>query len=200
MRTYYHGTTMECARSILKNGFDNETDTVWNCSDCDKLYVRDENHSNWDNDSNECVFFTVESAQIAAAFKNSQDTSVAVFKFYVANDVAEDYFFEDDSCENMSGCFQIEKSDLVDLIKKGLVRCELYEAKNAYIPYLRVFYLRSFIDSPYMFIGDRLLRQAIELVNTGDCFIEELSCYDSLELVCEYEEVDEIQVLPAFAA
>ncbi len=198
MKTFYHGTTMECARSILKKGFNSETDTVWSCSDCDKLYVRDLNSNNW-NDEDECIYFTIESGQIAAAYLNSLETSIAVFKFMVDDDVAEQFFEEDYSCENMDGCYQIEKVDLDKLIEQGAITCELYEAKDAYIPYLRPFYLRFIADSPYMYIEDQLLRYTIEKIQNVELYMEDLSNYSGLEFVSQIEGKP-IDNLVAFAA
>lgn len=167
MRTFYHGTTMESARSILKNGFNGETDTVWNCSDCDKLYVRDKD-SNAIFDEDEAIYLSVSAGQIAAAVFDSKETSIAIFKFEVEDDVADSYFDEDDSCPNMDGSYQIDKSDLDYLISRNKIKCTLFESKNAYIPYLRVFYLTGVIESEYMDIDDSMLYEAVNIAAKGD--------------------------------
>ena len=180
MKHYYHGTTVEAAKSIISNGFDGATDTVWNCSNSDLLYVRDKELFEED----EAKYLCVESGQIAAAVTDSKETSIIVFEFLVPDEVAEKYFEEDDSCENMDGCFQIDRDELTSLVERGTIQVRVYEAKDAYIPYLRVFYISGLISNRNMTINDDLLYRACETVAKSDAcayLYEDLFGFNSFE-------------------
>lgn len=196
-RVFFHGTSMESAMTILNEGFDDCVNTIWSCSDDTKLYLRelkqDSEEDDWCEDPK---YLCIESGKIAAAIQGSQSTSIALFRFEMDEEIADEYVEADDSCENMEDCFQIDKSDLEKLISEGKIKCTLLESKDAYIPYMRVFYLTGVINNDYMDIDDDLLYRSVEIVSKTNCYIDELWEFNEPEEYAEYTS----SMAPAAAA
>ncbi len=175
MRTFYHGTTVESAMQILKNGFAGVIDsTIWNVSDADKLYMRE---LNCDEDGyDESLRYCIENAQIAAAIRNSMDSRIAVIKFIVDDKAIiqfDEMFESDDSCDNMEDCFQVDKVLLQECIDNGTIKASIDVYDDAYVPYLRVFYLAG-LEMSYLDIEDNLLIKAIEIAKNSNVWLEEI--------------------------
>lgn len=110
-RILYHGTTMENAITMLGSSFSSIVDeTVWNCSDDDMLYMAEKDY---DGEENEGLRIAAEAAQIAAAYLGSESSDLVVLKLEIPEFMFEEaYVTEDDSCDNMYGCWQIKQNDL----------------------------------------------------------------------------------------
>lgn len=110
-RILYHGTTMENAITMLGSNFSSIVDeTVWNCSDDDMLYMAEKDY---DGEENEGLRIAAEAAQIAAAYLGSESSDLVVLKLEIPEFMFEEaYVTEDDSCDNMYGCWQIKQNDL----------------------------------------------------------------------------------------
>lgn len=181
---FYHGTSKENADKILKEGFSNEKDTIWNCSDPEMMYVvketEDEDELCW-NYFTDAKELALNASQIAAAFFNSQSSSTVVFEFDVSFDVSEDfdcYFEPDCSCENMadSDCYQVTAQNLNRLIKAGFVKVTVHTFSKCYNPSLRVFYLprnNEYLES----IADEMVEKALSAIK--DVYIDDIfGCFE----------------------
>lgn len=114
-RILYHGTTMENAITMLGSNFSSIVDeTVWNCSDDDMLYMAEKDY---DGEENEGLRIAAEAAQIAAAYLGSESSDLVVLKLEIPEFMFEEaYVTEDDSCDNMYGCWQIKQNDLKKIL------------------------------------------------------------------------------------
>lgn len=180
----YHGTSMENARKILKYGFSDEKDTIWNVSDPEMVYLAEEQNpeecvDDFESYITESKVTAIEAGQIAAAWFNSKSSDTVVFEFEVPEEVIG-LFEDDDSCENTYGCCQINALELNDLISKSQIKVKMHTLHGSYIPYLRVFYLNGLLKSYLQYIEDTMLVKAMDTV--GSTYIEDLhGCYDSLK-------------------
>lgn len=180
----YHGTSMEKAKEILKYGFSDEKDTIWNVSDPEMVYLAEE------QDPEECVedfesYITeskvtaIKAGQIAAAWFNSKSPDTVVFEFEVPEEVIG-LFEPDDSCENAYGCCQVNALELNDLISKGQIKVKMHTLYGSYIPYLRIFYLNNLSRVYLKYVEDAMLIKAMDAV--GTTYVDDLhGCYDSLK-------------------
>ena len=180
----YHGTSMENAKKILKYGFSDEKDTIWNVSDPEMVYLAEEqNPEECDDDFDSYItdskLTAIEAGQIAAAWFNSKSSDTVVFEFEVPEEVIG-LFEDDDSCENAYGCCQVNALELNDLISKGQIKVKMHTLHNSYIPYLRIFYLNNLSRVYLKYIEDTMLMKAMDTV--GTTYIDDLhGCYDSLK-------------------
>lgn len=120
---YYHGTSVESANKILKEGFKNH-DKNWVCSFDNNVYA-------WcTGDDYESNQLAIGNAQIAAAIQGSTENKVAVISFEL-----DDSFdaLPDISCSNMDGAYSIPVNQLKDI--------DLNVEYFPYNLYFRVFYL-----------------------------------------------------------
>lgn len=180
----YHGTSMEKAKKILKYGFSDEKDTIWNVSDPEMVYLAEEqNPEECDDDFDSYItdskLTAIEAGQIAAAWFNSKSSDTVVFEFEVPEEVIG-LFEDDDSCENAYGCCQVNALELNDLISKGQIKVKMHTLHNSYIPYLRIFYLNNLSRVYLKYIEDTMLMKVMDTV--GTTYIDDLhGCYDSLK-------------------
>ena len=139
MKTFYHGTTVENAEKIIKEGFDEPDDMIWDVSVPGYIYLTDES---FDDEETEDWAKTraIEAAQIAAAHYDSMKTSVILFKFTVPDELAAE-FEPDDSCENADGCVQGTTEFCNKLVDEGYV--STIEVEDAYHPMFRLMFLPS---------------------------------------------------------
>jgi len=194
---FYHGTAYENAMKIKEKGsFLGEVKTIWDVSDEDMLYMRkgedfSSNYDSDDEDEYEVLIETVESAQIAAALTNSKESCICYFEFDIPEDIVEEYVDEDDSCENMHGCYQISRKVLDQGIRSGKINTKLYKVCNTYNPNLRIFYLAGLYNrknaSAFLQIEDELLEQALDAISGTEYFI------DCMYEFC-VEEKEEIEI------
>lgn len=188
MKTYLHGTSYENACNILSNGLSDEKDTIWKCSDCEKMYVRDA-------DEDDAEYLCVESGQIAAAYTNSTSTNICIVRIIMPDEIAEDYVEDDDSCQNMYGCYQIEIKDLIKLHAENKIQIYIDTYEDGYVPYLRPFYLAN-VDSSYMTIQDRLLNQALNVIrNSHACYLDDIFSYGDKIYTQAYGKFDDYKMI-----
>lgn len=109
-----HGTTLERAQDILRNGFDERDDIpyVWNCSDSSVLYAYNVAKFNeYDDHDVQSLFRAITesfgNAQIAAAL-----TSKASYIVTFVIDVPENIANPDESCLNMEHAITIDRVHL----------------------------------------------------------------------------------------
>ena len=143
---YYHGTDYASGLNIIENGF-SDADTVWTCSDDSVTYLVSENYDggpyyedNYEPKNVPAFGFATGAAQIAAANCNQLTDKVIVFEFEIPDDIE---LHEDSSCENMYHCYQIDNDTLNEYIRTNKIKMTTYILHKAYVPYLRVFYLKD---------------------------------------------------------
>lgn len=166
MKTYFHGTSYENALNILRDGFLDEPDRIWTCSNDDKMYFRDA-------DSEDAKFLCIESGKITAAYTDSNSTLIALIIMEMSDELADEIMEEDDSCENMYDSYQIDLVDLRKYILSNDIGIKIQMYADCYIPYLRPFYLTN-ITERYMYIEDDTLKRAINIIARSDTFIDEI--------------------------
>lgn len=169
MRKFMHGTDYESALDIVKNGFRSNKSTVWTCSNADMLYVRDA-----DNEDTE--YLTIEAGQIAAAYRGSNSTRIGVIAIEMSDELADEIVEDDNSCENTEGCYQILIDDLMTYLKTGDIKVTIEVYDDAYVPYMRAFYLSN-LNSEYLQIKDNLLLQAMRVLSNNSVYIEDIFMY-----------------------
>ncbi|MBO5435898.1 hypothetical protein J6A31_08900 [bacterium] len=173
----YHGTNFEAAQDIIKNGFCSKN-LIWSCSDENMTYLVHDKH--------ECALnFAIEAGQIAAAHNGSNSTSVAVFRITLD----EDEVLPDISCPNMDDCYQIDSSDLNELIENKKATLELRVVENAYNPHFRPFYLPSY-NNFYNIPDDGMLIAAVDIIrksNSAYCICDYI--YDSHSYTDDYNDL-----------
>lgn len=177
----FHGTDYESAVDILQNGLREDVDTVWTCSRDDMLYMRKTDE--YEDDPYEIEYLSIVSGQIAAAYKGRNDTRIAILVLEMPDDLAEKIVEIDDSidtctCDNIvrERTYQALKCDINDGIKNGQIKASINVYDNAYVPYLRPFYLVS-LSHEYMVIEDQKLEDAMNVIRKSDAFIDELFTY-----------------------
>lgn len=177
MKKLYHGTSIESARNIVKNGFDNPVETIWNCSDPDVLYVRNSEefaYDDYESPETEAIRECIYSGQIAAAMADSKETKIAVLEFLVPDEIFESEFEKDYSCENMDGCYEIPKDVLQELIDNGTIKMNILVSDDAYIPYLRIFYLSSLVGNRNMDFYDETLENVCKEIAKQGMYLDEI--------------------------
>lgn len=194
MVTLYHGTDSESADMIIEKGFKNP-DSIWSCSDIRKTYVvkRNDYFDDEENDYFDCsdaFYFALETAQIAAAHKDSRKTDVSIFRMQMTDEIFEDNFLPDLSCENMENCYCIDSEDLTQLIKSGQITLTRFTVFDAYNQYLRAVFLSRL--SPYYIVKEPLLEDAIDKIKAcaPSCefydMMDRCSCIEPTEIPAEY--------------
>lgn len=191
-RILYHGTTMENAIAMVGSNFSSIVDeTVWNCSDDDMLYMVEKDY---DGEENEGLRFAAEAAQVAAAYLGSESSDLVVLKFEIPEAMFDDATVsEDDSCDNMYGCWQIEQNDLEKSCSFGCptekeIGVSIIVLHNAYNRELRPFYLpeNDFLKD----LDDQLLAEAVHAVHVSDAvnriYDDVISVWDSEEELGKY--------------
>jgi len=118
---FYHGTTMEAAQSILREGFGGGS-TCWNCSDDECVYLWEAAPES--EDEMYGFFNAAESAQLAAAITGSHSSEIVVFALEIPDKDIGEWVTEDVSCENMARLFAWETPSmwLNEMISKGKVK------------------------------------------------------------------------------
>lgn len=192
-RILYHGTTLENAIRMIGSNFSSIVDeTVWNCSDDNMLYMVEKDY---DGEENKGLHFAAETAQIAAAYLGSESSDIVVLKFEIPETMFDEAMVsEDDSCDNMYYCWQIEQKQLEKSC--SIVRCPESEEigvsvivlHNAYNRELRPFYLpeNEFLHD----LDDQLLAAAVHAVHTpgvmDGIYDEVIGVWDSEEEIGRY--------------
>lgn len=185
---YFHGTSYEAGINIIQNGF-NSGNKIWNCSAFDKIYFAIEHYDSYnyyvlDDDSVENLpvwRFVIEAGQIAAAHNNQSEEDLFVFEFDIPDNIEIE---EDNSCENMNDCYQIGADKLNVLINDGTIKMTIYQVQKAYVPCLRIFYLKDLSDK-YYFVQDMNLANITKKLKgiEADWFYDYLGQYESYTIV-----------------
>lgn len=184
---YYHGTSMENAINIVNNGFIENRKPIWDCVDPDKIYLACNRDEPEDYESFELSFGA---SQIAAAFYNSMSENTVIFEFVFRKKDENEYIFQDDSCDNIYGCYQISCQDLNRMITDKDVQIKIHILKKSYNPFLRIFYLKN-LSMDWLNFSDQLY-DALERIN-NDSFVEDLFLYDSDETISLFQFKKRIQ-------
>jgi hypothetical protein len=179
MKTYIHGTSYESGMDMIINGINPEPDRIWECSNANYMYFREKPDSDEDEDSHEVEYECLCNGQIAAAYTDSKETYIAMLVLEMSDELADEIVEEDNSCENMYNCWQIDICDIKEGIDNGTIKAKVCMYANAYVPYLRPFYLSNI--EKHMEIKDRLLNDAIRVIRNSDAFIDELFENDGIK-------------------
>lgn len=181
MKTYMHGTDYESAMNILKNGLSSAKETVWTCSNPRMIYCRDA-------EDEDAQWLSIESGQIASAYKDLKVTEVCILRILIPDNIAEEIVEDDNSVpdKRMYGCYQIDIDVLNDYIRNGDVKLYVDIYSNAYVPYLRPFYL-AYLNTEIIQFNDKLLTQAIEVIKSSNIsMFDEILSYDDIIETREY--------------
>jgi len=155
----YHGTSIDCLESILKNGLRSDQDTNWDCSESAVYF--------WycDGDEDESLLMAKDQALIACA--KAKDCRRVVFEF----DIDYDELCEDDSCPGMCGAGCVYRDITPDEITKVFV-------ENGSLELIRGYLLAIVSDkdmySHSLTYWERQVAAAFR--NAGDCSFQE--CID----------------------
>ena len=169
MKTFIHGTTPSNAHTIALAGFGTAgtgTNTVWNCSDETVTYFR-ELPKDLD-ERNIAIDACIENGQITAAIQGSNSKQIAIITVDIPEDIAEEIVSQDNSCENMEDCSQIDNYGLNKYIISGNIKVHADFYNDAYMPLLRPIYLQGLIENPNMCIEDDDLYDAVMMMNDVD--------------------------------
>lgn len=198
MKKFYHGTTYEAMKEIIKGNYEPDH-TIWDCSDDAKIYAWSRDWlaglECWDIDctpgqiDTNCAFRANESGQIANALKKKPDKFTYVVEFAMEDklyeEMKEDGRIEaDKSSPNMDGAVQIEAFALNKYIKEGKMNIRIFQF--AFCRKLALFYLMNLVDNDYFTEALERLedseRQVLMALNKADtCSIWE-TLYDNTEL------------------
>lgn len=185
---YYHGTNYDSGLNIMKNGFEHNT-TIWNCSNKNLTYLISEEYDDgpYTSDKPEpndipAFRFATGAAQIAAANSNQLTDQLFVFEFDINENIPLD---EDISCSNMYDCYQIDNKTLNEHIINGDIKINIYLLNKAYVPYLRIFYLKD-LSTEFYTPNNQDLQTIIEqMKNIETCWFYDdyMSYFDSYKII-----------------
>lgn len=157
-----HGTTYDAFQKIILNGF-KDADPVWICSNPNKTYlVAVGDHYQTD----EAVRIAYEAGQIAAAKSNTHCEDIVVFIFDFPDDIADKELYNDISCENTEGFYEINNDTLNKLIDAGKISYDTKTIEHAYIPWLRPFYL-AYLNRENIELDDKLTSVCEKIRSSG---------------------------------
>lgn len=143
MAFFYHGTSLDIGREIQAHGFCSQNkDLIWNCSDPDSTYFYNDEV---DGNEHEGFYRALESAQISAAFHNSQVASVAVVTLEVPEgSQLENWIEPDESCRGMdSYAVSIDDEAIHRAVKAGTATIHVTFHDYVYDPGFRYLYLAN---------------------------------------------------------
>lgn len=165
MRIYYHGTSIENARSILKNGFGADT-TIWYASYLKYVYMREAVSSEAGEDTyNE----TIHSAFTTAAICNSQENGVAIFQIEIPESLAG-CVEPDDSVEYDENSYQIEAEQLNKFIADGSIKIEC-RVLGGYRPEFRSFVL-AYTNLTQINISDEIKQELNTIIYNFKSYLQ----------------------------
>ena len=169
MRTFIHGTTPSNAHAIALAGFGTagtDISTIWNCSDETVTYFRELPKD--PDERNTAIDACIENGQIAAAIQGSSSKQIAIITVDIPEDIADEIVSQDNSCENMEDCSQIDNYKLNRYITSGDIKIHADFYNDAYMPLLRPMYLQGFTKNPNICIEDDDLYDAVVMINDVD--------------------------------
>lgn len=167
IKTYFHGTSFANLESILKDGFNPNSDKIWNVSENgvyfwspDKLTEAEECEKDWQEETAKQRAF--ESGQIAMAF--SESGNVVVLQVEIDDENIQDDF----SCENMAGavvCFGKIKREQ---IKKVFVSDDLSLLKG--------YFMAMVADNDYLGIElTPIQKQVVKVFQKAEFYIDDMN-------------------------
>lgn len=181
----FHGTSYNNYTNIKNNGFSDYKETVWSCSNKEKTYfyhmdnlceAEGFNAESLEEKIDFCLSRANESAQITAAIDQEINTMTVVFEIIVDSNYVEDFMENDDSCENMYGCVQINSLLINKLIKGGKATATVHFFK--FNPKLSLFYLTGIIDNDYfedsLYKLDCTEREFIQQIRDARIFVDDI--------------------------
>lgn len=188
MSIYYHGTSIENARSILKNGFGAST-TIWYASYPKYVYMRKAVPPEAGEDTyNE----TIHSAFTTAAICNSQENGVAIFQIDIPESLAG-YVEPDDSVEYDENSYQIEAEQLNKLVADGSIKVECHVLEG-YRPEFRSFVL-AYTNLKQINISDEIKQELNALMYNFKSDLQ-FSVFEWIESKCRpWESLKELSSL-----
>lgn len=188
MSIYYHGTSIENARSILKNGFGAGT-TIWYASYPKYVYMRKAVPLEAGEDTyNE----TIHSAFTTAAICNSQENGVAIFQIDIPESLAG-YVEPDDSVEYDENSYQIEAEQLNKLVADGNIKIEC-RVLEGYRPEFRSFVL-AYTNLKQVNISDEIKQELDALIYNFKTDLQ-FSVFEWIESKCRpWESLKELSSL-----
>ena len=199
MKKFYHGTTYEAMKEIIKGNYEPDH-TIWDCSDDAKIYAWSRDWlaelEGWDTgytpgqiDTN-CAFRANENGQIPNALKKEPNKFTYVVEFAMEdelyNEMEGDGRIEaDKSSPNMSGAVQIEAFALNKYIKEGKVNIRIFQF--TFCRKMALFYLVGLVDNDYFTealerLEDDEYQVLIALSKTETGYLYD-SIYDNTDLV-----------------
>lgn len=197
MKLFYHGTSEEIGREINAYGLcPQDKKLIWNCSDPDSTYFFNDE---LDEVEHEGFYRALESAQISAAFHNSQSTSVAVVILEVPTGSQLEHWIEpDESCQYMDRyAVSIDNEAIHRAIVTGAATLHVVFPQDIYAPGFRYFYLAGM---PHNLLNKSDLtdfeQRSIELaVKMNSCEIfeiligEPISCAGLPEVISDMDKL-----------
>lgn len=188
MKQYIHGTSYESAMNILQNGF-MDAAKIWDCSMPGIMYFRElpsETEDNYEDSRSDAYFTAITNGQVAAAYNDSHDTRIGVVVLTMSDELADDIVECDISCENANDCYQIDIDELNKYVNSGNITAKIEIYANAYIPYIRPFYLLDSNSNKYMSIPDKNLKNVIDILNSQNANIIDIILDNMGELDDEF--------------
>lgn len=189
---YYHGTNYDSGLNIMEHGFEHNV-TIWNCSNKNLTYLVSEEYDDgpytFDNPEPNDIpafRFATGAAQIAAANSNQLTDQLFVFEFDINEDIL---LHEDISCNNMDYCYQIDNKTLNKYILNGDIKINIYLLNKAYVPYLRIFYLKD-LPTEFYTPNDQNLETIIEqMKNIETCWFYDnyMNYFDSYKIIDHHD-------------
>lgn len=192
----YHGTTSVGKKNILEYGFGTGMNTIWNCSEYDKVYFYefnrfakcegvDEDESYDFKDIQYLILQrTNESGQIQETILDNPGNSTYVFEIVLPPE-AKQYIEEDDSCENMVnyGAVQID-TDIINWFIE-YAKCTINIYRFDYFPKMAYFYISGLFNNEftqdYFDDMDKAEYNAIKAISKADTY----QVWE--QIVCEVE-------------
>lgn len=164
----FHGTDMESAKLILKNGFKNGFN-VWDVSNPLAIYLIDEQYDNHDDARNipseqlPAFRFATEAAQLAAASKNSKEEMVAVFEFTIDENLMSEFHRDYTNERDLEHSWECETKIINTLIHNGKMKTRLFTINHAYEPGCRYLYL-AYTHPDYFSMGTEKEQDILETI------------------------------------
>ena len=173
MKKFYHGTTYEAMKEIIKGNYEPDH-TIWDCSDDAKIYAWSRDWlaelECWDIDCSSyqidvnCALRANENSQIANALKKEPDKFTYVVEFAMEDKLYEEMKGDgrieiDNSSPNMNGAVQIEAFALNKYIKEGEVNIRIFQF--TFCRKMALFYLVGLVNNDYF-------TEALENLDDGE--------------------------------
>lgn len=166
MLKLFHGTTLDGAEDIIKNGYDYfKGEKAWNCSNPKHVYfynpikmlesemgldLEDCTEEDFSDAENRCINYAKEAGDIQNALKENPNDQVCVLEFIFNDEIeleALNWLGDDYSCENMD----LASTLPVDFLNECILNKKIGVIVHYFHFYtkLSIFYLINLFDNPY---------------------------------------------------